>query len=182
MSRTVAIESPRSERVHIGKSRASHHIDVIAAMSFAAFVCVREGGFEWKAEYTPAPRAERRAAWDATGGEPNRAYCTGEEYAEWEDQQAVGQVRSGRCLRRCAGLRPHGPWGRMVGCRCRVRWVPWSRLSKADRDCPQRSLGGRRARRCLSWLARRCVRGVAGRRCRTSPCRVRLAHPRQRQR
>src|SRR5438552_14321928 len=26
-----------------------------------------------------------------------------------------GQFRSVRCLRRCAGLRPRGPWGRMVG-------------------------------------------------------------------
>ena len=32
----------------------------------------------------------------------------------------LGQFRSVRCLRRCAGLWPHGPWGRMVGCRCRV--------------------------------------------------------------
>jgi phage terminase large subunit-like protein len=41
MSRTVAVETPRG--VRISKTKASHRIDIVAALSFAAFAAVRGG-------------------------------------------------------------------------------------------------------------------------------------------
>ena len=53
LSRTVVVETPRG--VRISKSKVSHRIDVIAALSFAAFAAIREGQASTKIEFLWAP-------------------------------------------------------------------------------------------------------------------------------
>ena len=53
MSRTVAVESPRG--VRISKTKASHRIDIIAAISFAAFAAVRGGQAVQEYAFIPLP-------------------------------------------------------------------------------------------------------------------------------
>jgi phage terminase large subunit-like protein len=55
LSRTVAVETPRG--VRISKSKASHRVDVIAALSFAAFGAVREGQFHFEIDHEFQQRA-----------------------------------------------------------------------------------------------------------------------------
>jgi hypothetical protein len=91
MSHAVAVETPRGG-TRISKSRASHKIDIVAALSFACLMAIREGSYEWKAEWTPVSRIEpsqRSSGGWTGGGEPDRLYCSGEDYVAWEDQAAT---------------------------------------------------------------------------------------------
>jgi len=89
MSHTVAIETSRGG-TRISKSRQSHHIDIIAALSFAALMAQKEGGYKWEVGFIPASAAPPAASNSryAGDGEPDRLWCTGQEYAQWEDRQS----------------------------------------------------------------------------------------------
>jgi hypothetical protein len=67
----------------------------IAALSFACLMCVREGTYKWQVGWIPASAAaglsSSSSTFDPSGVEPNSMYCTGEQYAEWEDFQSERQ-------------------------------------------------------------------------------------------
>ncbi len=90
MSHTVAVETPKGG-TRISKSRASHHIDIIAALSFACLMAIKEGGYKWTPGWIPASAAPPVASSSryAGGGEPDRLWCSGEDYAAWEDAQSA---------------------------------------------------------------------------------------------
>jgi hypothetical protein len=99
MSRTVAVETPRG--VRISKSKASHRIDIIAALSFAALVAVREGQFRYEITYRPPPPPPR-GRWDERpAGDSSRLFPRGESIAAAEDRGAVqlGRTWSNRWRR-----------------------------------------------------------------------------------
>jgi hypothetical protein len=56
LSHTVAVETTRG--VRISKSKASHRIDVIAALSFACFAATREGQFHFEIDNAFMYRAQ----------------------------------------------------------------------------------------------------------------------------
>jgi phage terminase large subunit-like protein len=95
MSRTVAVETPRGLR--ISKSKASHRVDIIAALSFACLAAVREGHFRYEIAYRPAP-APPRGRWDERPSDASRLYGRGEDLAREEDASAarLGRTWSSR--------------------------------------------------------------------------------------
>jgi phage terminase large subunit-like protein len=85
LSRTVAVETARG--VRISKSKASHRVDVIAALSFACFAAVREGQFKFEYAYEGVSRElSGRALGSADRDSLN---ARGEDVAELEDMQAA---------------------------------------------------------------------------------------------
>lgn len=108
LSRTVAVETPRG--VRISKTKASHRIDIIAAISFAAFAAVRGGqhvGLN-NSDRRFMERAQRELAAQAPGQSrpvTDRLHCDGQAFCEEEDAQAT--------LRGIRGLGSR--WGRARG-------------------------------------------------------------------
>jgi hypothetical protein len=102
MSRTVAVETPRGLR--ISKSKASHRIDIIAALSFAALAAVREGQFRHEIAYTPVPGITMSSVWD---GRPNDPRADHDDYRAVRRMVAAHQDRQAERARR--------RWGRNWG-------------------------------------------------------------------
>jgi hypothetical protein len=100
MSRTVAVETTRG--VKISKTKASHRIDIIAALSFAALAAVTQGRQATKIEWTSGGVRERGAdhwARDLSGAgssdASNRAHANGKRFCEEEDRQSPqAKIRS----------------------------------------------------------------------------------------
>jgi len=94
LSRTVAVETPRG--VRISRSKASHRIDVVAALSFACFGAAREGqyhfgvdhDFQQQAARTFAAQTAQRAnrGFDHVSNDGDRLYSRGEDFSAREDR------------------------------------------------------------------------------------------------
>jgi len=85
MSRTVAVETPRGQR--ISKSKASARIDIVAALSFAALGAVREGQFSFKIEWRSGRDPRRGGDLYSSGSDDpsTRLYGNGAALAARED-------------------------------------------------------------------------------------------------